>query len=59
MNAGTPTSMKSNMQLCVTLSVTEAELVAATQCAQDMLYVMRVLESANGTQGEENNETKH
>jgi hypothetical protein len=33
------------MQDCVTLSVTEAELVAATTCAQDMLFSMRVLES--------------
>lgn len=37
--------MKSKMQNCVTLSVTEAELVSATTCAQDMLFVMRVLES--------------
>ena len=37
--------MKSRMQGCVTLSVTEAETVAATQCAQDMLFVMRVIES--------------
>jgi hypothetical protein len=29
----------------VTLSVTEAELVAATQCAQDMLFAMRAVES--------------
>ena len=29
----------------VTLSVTEAEFVAATQCTQDMPFVMRVLES--------------
>jgi hypothetical protein len=29
----------------VALSVTEAELYAATQCAQDMLYVMRLLGS--------------
>jgi hypothetical protein len=33
------------MQGCVTLSVTEAELVSATQCAQDMLFIMRILES--------------
>ena len=32
------------MQSCVTLSVTEAELVAATECAQDMLFTMRLLE---------------
>jgi len=40
-----PVTMKSRMQGCVTLSVTEAELVSATQCAQDMLFIMRVLES--------------
>ena len=33
------------MQSCVTLSVTEAELVAAVDAAQDMLFAMRVLES--------------
>ena len=37
--------MKSKMQGCVTLSVTEAELVSATHCAQDMLFIMRVMES--------------
>ncbi len=42
---GAPVTMKSQMQGCVTLSVTEAELVSATQCAQDMLFIMRVLES--------------
>jgi hypothetical protein len=42
---GAPVSIRSKMQDCVTLSVTEAELVAATHCAQDMLFVMRVLES--------------
>gem|GEM_PF-6951265 len=36
---------KSVMQKVVALSVTEAELMSAVQCAQDMLYVMRVLES--------------
>jgi hypothetical protein len=33
------------MQGSVSLSVTEAESVAATQCAQDMLFVMRVVKS--------------
>jgi hypothetical protein len=42
---GAPVSMKCGQQTSVTLSVTEAELVSATQCAQDMLFVMRVLES--------------
>jgi hypothetical protein len=37
--------MKSHMQGCVTLDVTSAEYVSATQCAQDMLFTMRVLES--------------
>jgi hypothetical protein len=40
-----PVSMACRMQGHVTLSVTEAELAAATQCAQDMLFVMRVIES--------------
>ena len=42
---GAPVTMKSRMQSSVTLSVTEAELVSGTQCAQDMLFIMRVLES--------------
>jgi hypothetical protein len=33
------------MQGCVTLDVTSAELVSGTQCAQDMLFIMRVIES--------------
>ena len=32
------------MQDCTTLLVTEAELVAAMACAQDMLFSMRLLE---------------
>lgn len=40
-----PISVKSRMQQSVTLSVTEAEGVAATQCVQDMLFAMHVLES--------------
>jgi hypothetical protein len=39
-----PVSMKSGQQKSVTLSTAEAELVSATQFAQDMLFVMRVLE---------------
>ena len=42
---GSPIHTRSNTQKSVTLSVTEAELVAATQCAQDMLFAMRVVES--------------
>jgi hypothetical protein len=40
-----PVSVKSKMQESVTLTVTEAELVAATQCVQEMLYVKKVIES--------------
>ena len=40
-----PISMKSKMMPIVALSVTEAELFAATCCAQDMLFEMRILES--------------
>ena len=37
-----PISLKSKMMPIVALSVTEAELFAATCCAQDMLFEMRV-----------------
>jgi hypothetical protein len=37
--------MRSGSQKSVMLSVTEAELAAAVQTAQDMLLVMRILES--------------
>ena len=40
-----PVTAKSKMQDCVTLSATEAELVAATNCVQDMLYTKKVIES--------------
>ena len=40
-----PVTAKSKMQEITALSVTEAELIAAVQCAQDMLFIMRVLES--------------
>lgn len=40
-----PVSSRSSTQKSVTLSVTEAELAAAVQCAQDMLFVMRLMES--------------
>ena len=36
---------RSSTQKTVALSVTEAELNAAAQCAQDMLFAMRVIES--------------
>ncbi len=35
---------KSLFQKVVTLSVTEAELYAATSCAQDMLFVWRMMQ---------------
>ena len=41
---GAPVSVKSTMQRVVALLVTEAETIAGVQCAQDMLYVKRVLE---------------
>ena len=41
---GTPVTVKSAMQKVVALSVTEAETIAGVQCAQDMMYVKRVLE---------------
>ena len=42
---GSPVCMRSSQQKSVTLSTAEAELVAATLCAQEMLFVMRLLES--------------
>jgi hypothetical protein len=36
---------KSKMQQAKTLLATEAELISGTDCAQDMLFAMRVLES--------------
>jgi hypothetical protein len=40
-----PVVMRSKMQKVVALSVTEAELMSGTECAQDMLYTMRIVES--------------
>jgi hypothetical protein len=42
---GAPVTAKSKMQECVTLSVTKAALVAATNCIQDMLHIRNILES--------------
>jgi Reverse transcriptase (RNA-dependent DNA polymerase) len=42
---GAPIKEKSRMQNCVTLSVTESELVSGTECAQHMLRGYRVLKS--------------
>jgi hypothetical protein len=33
------------MESIVALSVTESELISGTECAQDMLYTMRIVES--------------
>jgi hypothetical protein len=38
-------SEKSSTQRNTTLSVTEAEMVAGTECAQDMLFIRKILES--------------
>jgi hypothetical protein len=40
-----PVAMKSGGQTSVTLSSAESELAAGTQCAQDMLYVLHIMES--------------
>jgi hypothetical protein len=42
---GAPVAQKSRQQKSVTLSSAEAELASGTQCAQDMLYVMQIMES--------------
>ena len=42
---GVSISEKSKMQGGATLSVTEAEAASAVECAQDMLFAMRVMES--------------
>ena len=42
---GAPVSFKSKMMPIVALSVTEAELFSATNCVQDMLQMMRLMES--------------
>jgi hypothetical protein len=40
-----PVAMKSKMQGKAAVSVTEAEAIAATECAQDMVFTMHVMES--------------
>ena len=42
---GAPVSYRSKMMPIVALSVTEAELFSAVLCAQDMLFVMRIVNS--------------
>jgi hypothetical protein len=42
---GANCSEKSSTQRNTTLSVTEAEMVAGTECAQDMLFIKKLLES--------------
>ena len=37
--------MKSKLLSIVALSITKAELYSATMCAQDMLFVMRIMNS--------------
>jgi hypothetical protein len=41
---GAPVMMKSNMQRYSDLSVTKSELGSATETAQDMMFVMQILE---------------
>jgi chloramphenicol 3-O-phosphotransferase len=41
---GVHVAAKSKIQEAVTCSVTDAELVAATHCYQEMLYVKKVVE---------------
>jgi hypothetical protein len=40
-----PVALKSGGQTSVTLSSAESELASGTQCAQDMLYTMHIVES--------------
>jgi hypothetical protein len=40
-----PTCEKSKVQQSTTLSVTEAELFSGTDCARDLLFAMRIVES--------------
>ena len=42
---GAPVAIRSKQQQCVTLSVTEAELMAGVETAQDMMFIKSVLES--------------
>ena len=42
---GCAVNTKSRMQPITALSVTEAELIAATECAQDLVFIKNVLES--------------
>jgi hypothetical protein len=42
---GAVIALRSKMMPMVALSVTEAELFAAVMCLQDMLFIMRIIES--------------
>ena len=42
---GAPISVKSSMQKIVALSVTEAETIAAVQCAQEMILAYKIITS--------------
>ena len=53
---GAPITMKSQMQQSTTLSVMDAEYVTSTECAQDMLFIMRLLELLNWIESEETND---
>jgi len=44
---GAPVAVKSAQQTMTTLSSAEGKLVSGTSCAQEMLFVMRILESMN------------
>ena len=44
---GTSIAKRSKKQSCVTLSISEAEYVACTECVQEALFAMRVIESLN------------
>ena len=44
---GVTTAKKSARQRTVSLSITEAELISAVECAQEMVFQMNILESVN------------
>jgi hypothetical protein len=42
---GAPVMIRSKMESIVALSVTESELISGTECAQDMMYTLRIVKS--------------
>ena len=42
---GAIVAVKSGMQKILDLSVTEAEVIALVQCVQDMIYILKLIES--------------